>query len=121
MYTKILRIHKFDPLKVDIENEVIIFDDYGIPEYWSEKVVAINTETNELVLSYDGISTNNVSYYDVIGVYDKPASFLGSVYYTGKFTDGYITLIMSHLIILGAIYIALYNPKNKGNSYEAKN
>jgi len=113
MYTDIIQVVDFDEKNITTGDNVVIFGDYNIDEYWVEQVTNVDIENRELDVTYDQVSFNTVSFDDVIGTYEKEANIFGTILYTAKFTRGYILIIASHLIVVLFYYLSIVNPRKE--------
>lgn len=106
MYTDIVRVSAFDESTIDERDQVIIFNDFDIEEYWVETVVEVLPETRQIELTYDNATTITTSFDNVLATYENNANVIGTLYYTAKYVDGYTLLVVSHLFVLAGYYFA---------------
>ncbi len=111
MYTDIVRIHEFSEQTIEVDDFVVVYNDFNIPEYWVEKVINVDYNAKQIELTYDNVSSITVNYSSIVGVYDHNANIFGTLYYTAKFTRGFILLVISHMLILAAYYFAWIDRK----------
>lgn len=103
MYTNITKIVKFNPNEVEINDDIIIYSDFGIEEYFVERVTAIDYENEIISTTYDEVTIVNTRFEDVLGTYDKTSNIIGTIYYTAKFNIGFLMMTTAH-VLLPAIY-----------------
>jgi len=111
MYTDIVRIIEFDENTIEVGDKVVVYNDFNIPENWVESVVELHPETNQIEITYDDVTTITTRYDNIIGEYEHNASVFGTIYYTSKFTNGYVLLVLSHLFVIAAYYIGLVDKR----------
>jgi hypothetical protein len=104
MYTDIIRIRKFDETTIDEGDQVILYNDFDIAEYWTETVYDVRDATRQLELTYDNTTFITTSFDNVVATYDRNANVFGTLYYTARYTDGYTLLFLSHLFVLAGYY-----------------
>jgi len=113
MYTDVIQIVNFNENKVTPGDNVVIFGDYNIDEYWVEEVTEMDFVNREITLTYDQLSTNTYSFDDVVGTFEKEANIIGTILYTAKFPTGYMWIVASHIFILVFYYLSVVNPKKE--------
>ncbi len=109
LYTDIVKTSMPTPSNIERGNKVVVFNDFDIPEYWVEEIVSVNYSNKTVEITYDYVTKKVVSFSDIIGVYDKNANIIGTLYYTAKFADGFVLLTLEHLFLIIAAYIYLYS------------
>lgn len=111
MYLDIVQIHKFNPNNIEIGDYVVIYFDFGLNEYFIEKVIQVNDDAQTISTTYDNETITSNQFTDIIGVYEKEANVLGTIYYTSKFNTGYILLVLGHILILAIYYFSFIDIK----------
>ncbi len=110
MRTGIVRIHEFSFEDITTNDKVVMCCDFGTEENFVHFVESVNESNKTLETSYTGIITNTLSEDDILGVYEKDANLFGTIYYTAMFTQGYILLLLSHLLLgLGYYYVFIFD------------
>ncbi|MCK5731506.1 MAG: helix-turn-helix transcriptional regulator [Tenericutes bacterium] len=104
MYLDIVKMYEFNPNNIEVGDYVVIYFDFGLNEYFIEKVVQVNEDAQTILTTYDNETTTTTQFTDIIGVYEKDANILGTIYYTSKFNTGYLLLVLSHIILLAIYY-----------------
>lgn len=111
MYLDIVQIHEFNPDNIEVGDYVVIYSDFGLNEYFIEKVIRVNDDDQTISTTYDNETATTNKFTDVIGVYVKEANFLGTIYYASKFNTGYLLLVLSHIILLAMYYLSFFDIK----------
>lgn len=109
--TSIIQVIEFDKNDIAVGDNVVVFGDYNIDEYWVEEITDIDFISQQVELTYDQVSTYTVRFDKIIGIYEQEANLFGTILYTAKFTRGYILIIASHFIILLAYYLGFLTDK----------
>ena len=109
MYLDIVQVHEFNPNSIGVGDYVVIYSDFGLNEYFIETVTEVNDDAQTISTTYDNATVTTNQFSDVIGVYEKEASFLGTIYYTSKFNTGYLLLVLGHIILLAMYYLSFFN------------
>ncbi len=113
MYTSIVKITEFKIDNVSIGDNVVVYSDFGVDEYWVEEIVAIDENSQELSTTYDNVSVQKVPFDIILGKYESDANLFGTIYYSAKFNIGYLLLLTAHGFILAFIYYSFI--ENKGS------
>ena len=111
MYLDIIQIHKFNSDDIQVGDYIVIYSDFGLNEYFTEKVTRVNNDDQTITTTYDNETAITNKYTDIVGVYEKEANLFGTIYYASKFNTGYVLLILSHIIVLAIYYISFFNVK----------
>ena len=117
MYLDIIRINEFDPDNISVGDYVVIYSDFGLNEYFVEKVTQVNGDNQTISTTYDNETVTTNQFTDVIGEYEKEANFLGTVYYASKFNTGYLLLVLAQVIILAMYYLSFFDKQKDYNNY----
>ena len=107
----IVRIEELNIEDLKIGDQIVIKNDYGLDVYWVETVVSVNLNTNVIQATYNQEYINDFDNDEVLGVYVKEANFMGTVYYSSSFLEGFIFLTISHGIVLYTYYHILLSKK----------
>ncbi len=113
MYTDIVKITEFNVDNISIGDNVVVYSDYGVDEYWVEEIVSIDRDLEELSVTYDNVSAQTVPFNLVLGEFQSDANIFGTIYYSAKFNIGYYLLLAAHGFILTFIYYSFTS--NKGS------
>lgn len=110
MRTGIVRMREFSYETITTDDQIVMCCDFGTDENFVHYVDAIDESNRTLDTSYTGNAFNTLSEDDIIGIYEKDANFFGTIYYTAMFTQGYILLLLSHVLLgLGYYYIFIFD------------
>lgn len=109
MYLDIVKIREFNPNSIQVGDYVVIYSDFGLNEYFTEKVTRVDNDAQTITTTYDNETATTNNFTDIIGVYEKEANFFGTIYYTSKFNTGYLLIILSHIILLAIYYLSFFN------------
>ncbi len=110
MRTSIVRIHKFSFDTIKADNQIVMCCDFDTDENFVHYVDSIDKDNETLETSYTGIVTSTLTEDAILGIYEKDANFFGTIYYTAMFTQGYILLVLSHMLLgLGYYYIFIFD------------
>ena len=107
----IIRIEELDIEDLKNGDQIVIKNDYGLDVYWVETVVSMNPNTNVIQATYNQKYFNDFDNDEVLGVYVREANFIGTIYYSSSFLEGFIFLTISHGIILYTYYHMLLSKK----------
>jgi len=113
MYLDIVKINEFSPSTIKVDDYVVIYYDFGLNEYFVEKVTQVNEVDQTITTTYDNITTTTNDFTDVIGTYEKEANFFGTIYYTSKFNTGYLLLVLGHAILLAIYYLSFFDTEKR--------
>ena len=113
MYTNIVKINKFNADEISIGDDIVIYSDFGIEDYFVEEVTAIDYENEIISTTYDEVTVVNTRFEDVLGTYVNNSNIFGTIYYTAKFNIGFLMMTTGH-ILLAAVY---YYSTLDGRSY----
>jgi hypothetical protein len=114
MRTGIVRIHEFTFETITTDEKIVMCCDFDTDKNFVHFVESIDEANKTLETSYTGNVANTLSEDDIIGVYEKDANVFGTIYYTAMYTQGYILLILSHLLLgLGYYYIFIFDNPNR--------
>ena len=113
MYLDIVRVTEFQPTDIQIGDYIVIYDDFGLSEYFVEQVTAVDMDNQTVSTTYDQTTVISNRFVDVIGKYETEANLLGTIYYASKFETGYLFLILGHFILLAMYYLTFIDVKNK--------
>lgn len=111
--TSIVRISAFDEQQISIGDKVVIYGDFGTDEYWVEEIVDVLPDTRQVELRYVNNITITTRFDNIIGVYENDANIIGQIYYSAKFTYGYVLWVIAHLFVIGGYYYILLTKKEK--------
>lgn len=106
MYLGIVRVNEFNPNDIQVGDNIIVYEDFGLTEYFVEKVTSIDTDNQTITSTYEDETVITNRFTDVTGTYVKDANLFGSIYYASKFNTGYVFLIMGHIILLAMYYLS---------------
>jgi len=115
MYLDIIQIHEFSPNDIGVGDYIVIYSDFGLNEYFVERVTQVNVDTQTITTTYDNLTATTNQFTDVIGVYEKEANFLGTIYYVSKFNTGYLLLVLAQIIILAIYYLSFFEKQKDYN------
>ena len=96
-----------------VGDKIVMYGDFGLDVYWVETIVDIDYLTSQVHTTYDQITINVLREYEITGVYVQDAEFMGTVYYSASFLEGFIFLTISHGIILFGYYFMLLYKKDE--------
>lgn len=109
MFLGIVRIKTFDPASVHPGDDIIIYSDFGLNEYFVEEIISINNDNQTVTTTYDQVTSVTSEFSDIPGVYVGNANLVGSIYYASKFNTGYVFLVLGHVILLAMYYLSFLN------------
>ena len=100
---------KFD--KLEVGDQVIVYDDFDLEVYWVETITSIDSTNLEVQSTYDEVVSTTFSEDEILGEYVKDANFFGTIYYSASFLRGFIFLTISHGIIGYGYYFLFMSKK----------
>lgn len=113
---RIVQMDKLDLNKLQIGDSIVIRNDFTLDVYWIEEVVNIDLELGLIEATYDSISIRTFSEDEIVGQYVQEAGFFGSIYYAASFTEGYVFLTLSHILLLVGYWYVLLSRKEAKQS-----
>ena len=108
----IVKIKEVNFQNLEIGDKIVVWGDFSLDVYWIETVVSVDDVSLDVDATYDNLLSTNFIDSDIIGIYIEDANFLGSVYYSASFFQGYIFLSISHLLILFGYYYIFLSRKD---------
>lgn len=111
-----LRIVKVkEPVMEDLKvgDEIVIYGDYDLNVYWIETIVSVSS--SEVQATYDQLLISTFQEEDIMGVYVKDANFMGTIYYSASYLEGFIFLTTSHVFLLSGYYYFFLSKKEGAN------
>ena len=109
-------LNEFNPDTIKVGDYVVIYSDFGLNEYFVEKVTQVNVDTQTITTTYDNVTATTNQFTDVTGVYEKEANFLGTIYYASKFNTGYLLLVLAQVILLAMYYLSFFDKQKDYNN-----
>jgi transcriptional regulator with XRE-family HTH domain len=109
MFLGIVRVEPFDPDSVNFGDQIVIYQDFGLNEYFVQEVRSVNTDNQTITTTYDQVTLVTNEFSDIPGVYVRDANLIGSIYYASKFNTGYVFLVLAHVILLAMYYLSFLN------------
>ena len=108
----IVRVKELNFDKLEVGDQVIVYNDFDLEVYWVETITSIDSTNLEIQSTYDDIISTTFSEDEILGEYIKDANFFGTVYYSASFLKGFIFLTIIHGII-GYSYYFLFMSKKE--------
>lgn len=113
MYLDIVRVSEFNPDTAQVGDNIIIYGDFGLNEYFVEEITSINQDTQTVSTTYDNQTTVANEFNDIVGVYEREANLFGTIYYASKFNTGYLFLVLGHVLLISMYYLSFMDSSKR--------
>ncbi|GEM_PF-1152496 len=113
MYLDIVRVTEFNPENAQIGDNIIIYGDFGLNEYFVEEITSINQDDQTVTTTYDDQTSVTNEFNDVIGFYEREANLFGTIFYASKFNTGYLFLVIGHVLLVSMYYLSFMDSSKR--------